>query len=116
MGCSFLGTFLWMGNGVPKDRNAAVPFLRRGCMGGAPQGCFLLAEASRKGEGGEPKAPEKARRLYKMGCDGGDPMSCYGLGVALQDGIGGPKDRKGAVAPFDRACKGGLQEACKEAK
>jgi hypothetical protein len=115
-GCSFLGIVLWMGNGVTKDRNAAVPFLRRGCNGGSVEGCFLLGEASRKGEGGETKAPDKARKLYKMGCDGGDPMACYAVGVAMQDGIGGPKDMKGSQVPFQKACKAGLKEACKELK
>jgi len=110
--CSFLGTVMYMGNLVPKDRSAAVPFLRRGCEGGAPEGCFLLAEASRNGEGGEAKDPGKARRYFRMGCDGGDPMSCFGLGVALQNGIGGAKDAPGARAPFDKACKSGLAEAC----
>ena len=77
---------------------------------------FLLGEAYRKGAGGVPMAPDRARRYYRMGCDGGDPLGCYAYAVALDEGVGGEKDRERAKVLMNVLCDAGLPEACRDLK
>ena len=61
------------------------------------------------------KSSEEAQRLTSE-CDQGKYASCVPLGRMYVDGRGVTKDEARAVALFQRACEGGVAEACAKLK
>ncbi|MBK37026.1 MAG: hypothetical protein CME26_16040 [Gemmatimonadetes bacterium] len=56
----------------------------------------------------EPRGPLENQQA----CDGGDMLACYNLGIMYRDGDGVTQDSARAATLFQRACDGGLEEAC----
>jgi TPR repeat protein len=141
--CFNLGQAYDRGLGRPKDPEKAADLFRRCCTGGAGPCCTNLGVRTLKGVG-VAADPAKAAGLFLEGCRHHDELACRDLGqlcdtapgttaevlgraaaggdavAALllgwfhHEGRGVKKDVARARALFDVACKGGLEEGCKE--
>jgi TPR repeat protein len=114
--CLDLGVAYHDGNpdwGLGADKKMAVEFFRIACNGEQNEGCFHLALAYDKGEGGLAADPRFAIQLFEETCRRGASKSCRSLGEAYRDGKGGlaPNDNL-TVSLFSRACKKGDAQAC----
>jgi TPR repeat protein len=82
-----LGRHLYLGNGVPRDLDAAQKYLRMSADQNNAYGAYyfgrLLAD----------RDPTKAAKLYKIAADQGLPQAQYFYGKALKDGHGIGQDR-----------------------
>ena len=56
-------------------------------------------------------ACQEAENL-RVSCDAGDATACYDLGLMYEAGAGVTQDRARARSLFQRACDGGLVDAC----
>jgi TPR repeat protein len=88
----------------------SVPLHRKACEGGYAGACgnlgVLLSHC---------KSPKWrfANALFRRGCDGGDGISCWNLALSFEGGFGTTRDPAEARSLRERACKMGLQEACR---
>lgn len=83
----------------------AIALLEKACAGGDPRGCGLAGQLYANGRD-VPKNTTTAQRFLSAGCNGGDLPSCNNLGVT------GRQDDPAVVAPYKKACAGGLAEGC----
>ena len=54
----------------------------------------------------------RAASFYQVACDGGDALGCFNLAELLANGRGVDKDEASAALLYERACAGGVQDAC----
>ena len=116
--CLTAGLMHERGQGTPRDFAQAASFFAKSCDVRYPSGCQYLGDEYAHGEG-VPKDEARGRALYAeaaglhdKACDAGDNYSCQALGTMYRDGLGVPIDLPRAVRLKERACRGGLREAC----
>jgi TPR repeat protein len=90
-----------------KRYSDARPLFEQACNGGEMRACNDLGYLYAQGLGGL-HDPKKARDVYKKACDQGTLPSCASLGSLYQDAGDGDEARK----YFEKACTGGVAEAC----
>jgi TPR repeat protein len=111
--CVSDGWMLWSAEGAPRDVARATELFRGACehdnfSGCAALGYVLVEVANNAGELAE------GQRYLSLACDHSEAFACFGLGGTLLRGDEQAK-RKGRDY-VDRACKLGLQNACRVAK
>lgn len=106
--CTYFGVMLVNGTGVAKSEPAGLTAFERGCRGGDPRGCGL---------GGTllliAKRPADALPMFTRGCDGDDALSCAHLATMHGRGDGVPRDEAKARALQAKACRLGMEAACR---
>lgn len=120
--CNMVGvTFEFDPNGH-EDAALASGFYKRGCDATYAPACNNLAWLYLGGHG-VPRDKPRAMVLFafayesaKEACFHGDASSCFMAGDILFDGRGVERDEDGAVALFQRACKGGESRGCERAQ
>jgi len=90
-----------------KHYSDARSLFDQACNGGEMKACNYLGYLYAQGLGG-PHDPKKAKDVYERACDQGTLSSCASLGSLYQDAGDGDNARKN----FQKACSGGLAEAC----
>jgi TPR repeat protein len=116
--CLTAGLMHERGQGTPRDFAQAASFFATSCDVRYAQGCQYLADEYAHGEG-VPKDEARGRVLYTeaaglhdKACAGGDIDSCHALGTMYRIGQGVPIDLALADRLTERACRGGLRQAC----
>jgi TPR repeat protein len=96
-GCADLGSFYDEGDGVPRDRAAALAHYERACELGAPPGC--ARRASREGDEGRREWWERRDLDRELAaCERKVLDACRGVARAYADGRGVEKDVQRAAA------------------
>jgi len=85
----------------------ARPLFEQACTGGEMRACSFLGYLCAKGIGGEQDL-QKASVVYQKACDKGTLSSCASLGTIYQDA----GNNEQAIKYFQKACNGGVAEAC----
>ncbi len=99
--------------GYTKDYPSAVTFMRKGCDGGDPHGCYELGVMHEHGRG-VAKDLKKAAELYGQACTANVPTACHNLGTMHRYGRGVEKNPARASEYYRRACNLGSKSSCKE--
>lgn len=110
--CDILGMRYLNGDGVAKDEAAATAMFKRACDLGDAEGCYDLAFSYDKGQGVQQDDHLSASAANRS-CNGGYLPGCDIMGIVFERGLGGyPEDRARASMLYQRACNGGIPEAC----
>ncbi len=119
--CNKVGVILEFDANGHDDPALASGFYKRGCDATYAPACNNLAWLYLGGHG-VPRDQPRAMVLFafayesaKEACYRGDASSCLMAGDILFDGRGVKAD-EGAVALFERACKGGESRGCRRAQ
>jgi len=117
-GCNNLGMAYVTANGVAKDEAKAADFLARSCELKFVTGCVNVAELALDHRGGPRAALDDTAitRTFTAACDAGVMVGCNDLAYMYRSGRAGKKDAQKARELFDKACRGGFQVACENAK
>ncbi|HWE29403.1 MAG TPA: tetratricopeptide repeat protein [Polyangia bacterium] len=107
--CYNLGTCLVSGP-CPSDPTRGAQLLRRACDGGVPHACLNLGNSYVLGRGVE-RRPAEGVALLTRACDAGVALACFNLSVILTNGPVA-HDEAAAAQLRDRACRGGIEDAC----
>jgi hypothetical protein len=105
------------GNGVPQDRDAALPWLREACADEWIEACELLATLHRDGHV-EPKGLDAGAEHLGGPCRAGNLHACEEWGefltpAQMQVGVGDPACVSSEVTDgLRRACEAGRGHAC----
>jgi hypothetical protein len=114
-GCAALGVLLIDAEPPLGDKVEGRSLLERGCDGGPPGACLVLAKHLDGGTFGQ-SLPQEATERFARACDGGDAEGCATLAERYWKGVGVDKDKDLARKLYARACSKGLQDACKRAR
>jgi TPR repeat protein len=110
--CVELGTAYYRGDGVPRNLQRSDFLYRKGCVGGATQGCAYLAVAYDRTH------PKEAAELYARSCfgSGGSSVACAFLGSMYEAGRGVSADKAKAAGLYRKFCDAwkGDQDSCVE--
>lgn len=117
-GCNNLGMAYVTAAGVAKDETKGAEFLARSCKLEFITGCVNIAELALDHRGGPRAAMDDAAitRVFAGACDAGVMVGCNDLAYMFRSGRAGKKDAQKARELFDKACRGGFQVACENAK
>lgn len=102
------------GMGTTQDRPAGATWLEKGCKLDDAESCGLLAGFLALGEQGVAQDKARAVELHQKACPK-RPVSCRLLAQYYGRGEIVPQDTAKAMSLLDQACKGGDQDACKQA-
>lgn len=117
-GCFYGGNALTR---LGRDETKQLSLYRRACFGGDERGCLAAGSLIGQGVGGEKDLTE-SQRLVNMGlktleqeCDKNQFESCEIIGDFYQGKYGRRAPQAKEALPFyDKACRGGLEDACNE--
>lgn len=87
----------------------------KACNGKYATGCIELALLFEKGLGGKKRDLKQALLYQIKACDLDSAIGCNTTGEMMEKGIGIAKNPERAAESYARACKLGLEEACKKA-
>lgn len=103
--CTALGKLSYENGG----RSGPRASFQTACTRSDYEGCYLLAEMMRNGEGGT-EDQSGAHGKYTVACVMGKmPQACYNVGMYEQYTLRNPRN---AAAYYDNACEGGVADAC----
>jgi len=110
LSCYLIGFAHETGRGRPLDIGRAAEFYRRAGWANIP----AIKGLARLGLSGDAVLPElaQAARLLEGMCDAGDVESCWYLAYMHLAGSGVPRDETKARTLLEKACAGGLEQAC----
>ncbi len=112
-GCARLGRLLLLGQGgLKRDAKSAVEHFDKACDKHEMLGCVELGRALAGGLGGLTADPKRGADLFEKACDKNELEGCWELGRALANARGRERDHAQAVKLLDRACSGGVLDAC----
>ncbi len=86
----------------------------KACSGKYATGCIELALLFEKGLGGKKRDLKQALAYQIKACDLDSAIGCNNTGQMMEKGIGIAKNPERAAESYGRACKLGLEEACKK--
>ncbi len=98
------------GRDVPVDLTHARAAAKKACDLGSSDGCTGQSALAKVTSTGTTTA--EAAQMLEDGCNAGQLRTCVMLGQTLMNGSGGVVDRRRAIALFQKACDGRLQEGC----
>ena len=110
--CQELGKAYEEGDGVEKDLDKAVALFTRACEAKSGWACAMAGTLVASGSGVATADPAEAARFFERGCEEGNGWSCNRLGEMTREGEGVPKDRKRALALFEKACQQRDEKGC----
>jgi len=87
----------------------------KACTGKYAGGCVELALLFERGLGGKKRDLKEALTYQIKACDLDSAIGCNNVGLMMEKGLGIAKNPERAAESYARACKLGLEEACKEA-
>ncbi len=112
VGCYHLGQMQWAGEGARANEFLAVEYFSIACESRHLTSCFYLAVAHSTGRGVREPDPKLAASLFEIVCEDGSAEACFNLGRMVYQGTGVEADRARAMALFQKACDGEMEQAC----
>lgn len=111
--CRNAGVAFFKGIGGEVDQAQALAFNQKGCELGNLDGCYWAADAIDEGQG-TAKDRIKARTLFGENCARNHALSCSQYGYLLEQKLlpDEKRDRKGARAAYEKACRLGSAVGC----
>src|SRR5204863_59065 len=112
--CAELARRYRAGDGVPRDLAKAVEAMQDGCEAGEPALCVEAGRAVLRGEGVK-SDPARARELFSDACTQRPHAGCLDPSDLCSDYLAGYEvlaEPSLARAPCEKACNGGVGEAC----
>ena len=107
---------------MARDTTRAAVLFEKGCQAGHGMACVYAGDAYGHGEG-TPRDDARAGTLYGRAvtllapeCASGDATACHALGMLYYVGQGVAQDSARARDYFEKACRGGNQNACEAAR
>ena len=91
--------------------NESLPYYAKSCNAQILEACFNLALAYESLQ-----QYADSRKEYEQSCHYGFMASCYSLATSYRNGEGFKPNRLKAQELFEKACKLGIQDGCKEFK
>ena len=100
------------GEGVQKNPGRAAELYQSACARDHPRACLYLGFAYADGRGVKPDLSQAAA-FYTSACESGNLEGCKELGSLLAKGwAGAPAEPERARPLLEKACKGGIGDAC----
>lgn len=115
LGCSNLGTMYQKGEGVAADEQKAVALYTQACSLRLGLGCRNLGHRLADSRS-QSQDPALAVAAFGSGCKYGDMNSCNRLASFSERGVGTTRDVAAARRLYDKACTGGFELACTNAR
>ena len=100
-----------VGTDVPADPVRVRAYWKKACDFGSKQGCQAVQTLGK--EDSLNSSAGQANAMFQTRCDAGDLVSCASLGENLLTGNATSVDRAKGTALLERACRGGIESACK---
>src|SRR5690606_38884228 len=111
-GCYHLGEVQGAGEGARANVVLAGGDFSRARGARHPTSRFYLALSHSTGRGGRKPDPKLAASLFEIVCEDGSAEACFNLGRMVYQGTGVEADRARAMALFQKACDGEMEQAC----
>jgi len=112
-GCGNLAALMIANPEIEEDEaRCAERLLDRSCEDGFVDGCVTLGLVYANGLEGVERDPMFAAVLIERSCDRGSARGCGELALMYDDGRAVPHDAVRARELYERACRGGYEEAC----
>lgn len=111
-----LGTLYLTGEGVPKDVDLGIEYLKKAAKQKELAAQEALAGLYMFGSSDITKDPVEARKWYEMAAKQGSAKAYYSLGLIYNGGLGVEKNKSKAKSWFGQACNNGVDAGCDEYK
>jgi len=131
-GCLSAGQAFLFGSGVEKDEGKGLGYLEKACNDKQREGCRVMGLMYEKGIGVTPNS-EQAKKYYDLAgpaadivadspssafvvfvdaCNRGNYLGCFDAAWFLAEGVEVERNITTSRELFEKACDGGIQDAC----
>jgi len=110
-GCMEWGRKLVYGEGVEKDVEKGLMYVRDACDRGATEACALMGMIYHQGDGVKADFG-LAESFFKHSCNQGDAVGCLTLAMVHLNGMGTKRDPEAAKPLLEKACTLKDEDAC----
>lgn len=114
--CVRLAKLYQDGSSVKQNGKEALRLYMKACDGGNADGCHNAGYLHSYNIPGVKQDHALAMKLYIRACDGGAMPGCGLAGLMPKGNAALDTQRTKAIARYEKACKGGKAESCKQAK